>query len=224
MQPEHGSHPVRPDSGFIEVEGGRLFYIVEGAGRPVVFLHGAPGDHSMWNPQVAAFAPGFRVGRYDIRGFGQSRTEPPPAPGSYSRIQDLSSVLERLDFRSTHLVGYSMGSGIAVNFAFKHPDRVERLVLVSSSPPPIPPFPDELDLRTPEGREPLSELRVPTLLLVGERQASAIVFADQVCALTPEAKKVVIPNAGHLVHQEQPEIFNETVQQFLQTGRVKAPK
>ena len=116
------------DSGFVAVDGGRLYYEVAGEGPPVVLLHGGFGDRRMWDAQWAALARSFRVVRYDHRGFGRS-----PAPdGAYSPVGDLLRLLDHLGIQRAHLVGNSMGAGLALDFAVLQPERTGRVVAIAS--------------------------------------------------------------------------------------------
>jgi pimeloyl-ACP methyl ester carboxylesterase len=116
------------DTGYADVPGGRIYYEAAGQGDPVILIHGGFGDRRMWDAQFAALARGFRVVRYDHRGFGRSTR--PTAP--YSATQDLLALLDHLEIPAAHIVGNSMGGGIALDFAVLHPDRVKKLVVVSS--------------------------------------------------------------------------------------------
>jgi pimeloyl-ACP methyl ester carboxylesterase len=209
-----------PQTGYVPVEGGALFYAVDGPPNPpTVFLHAAGQTHAMWNPQVPDFAPYTRATRYDLRGFGQST----PPSGPFSRVGDLGSVLEHLRVGKAPLVGLSMGAGVAASYAVLNPRRVERLVIasVSGPPPGVPAFPDEIDFTTPQGRERLRDLHVPTLVLVGENAPVAVqTLATQIEALVPRAWRVVIPKAAHLLNLEQPELFNKLVVSFLYRGLI----
>jgi 3-oxoadipate enol-lactonase len=109
----------------LEVDGGDLYYEVFGSGYPLVFIHEGLAHSEVWDEQVAAFAPGYRVIRYDRRGYGRS-----PEPDSpYSNVDDLYALFDALGLRRAVLVGSSSGGGLAINFALKHPDLVEALVL-----------------------------------------------------------------------------------------------
>jgi 3-oxoadipate enol-lactonase len=114
--------------GFVEVEGGRLRYEVAGDGDPIVFLHGFGLDARMWDGELERFAGGYTVVRYDLRGFGRSSL--PAAP--FTHYDDLAALLAHLGFDRAHVVGLSMGGGVAVDFALAHPSRVRSLVLVDS--------------------------------------------------------------------------------------------
>jgi len=114
----------------IDVPGARLLTEVSGRGEPLVLLHGFSLDLRMWDAQVAAFAERFHVIRYDLRGFGRSTT---PAGEPYRHIDDLKALLEALGVRRTHVMGLSMGGGIAVDFALAYPELVSKLVLVDST-------------------------------------------------------------------------------------------
>jgi 3-oxoadipate enol-lactonase len=108
------------------LNGARIHYERDGQGLPVILLHAGIADWRMWEPQVDAFAKHFDVIRVDRRGFGGS--DLPPA--RWSPVADLLALMDELDLRPAHLVGCSMGSMLAIDFALLHPGRVSRLVSV----------------------------------------------------------------------------------------------
>lgn len=65
-------------SGFLDIDGARIYYEIDGAGPSVVLLHGAMMDTRMWEPQVPALAEQFSVVRFDQRGYGRSTQPPTP--------------------------------------------------------------------------------------------------------------------------------------------------
>ncbi len=94
---------------------------------PVVLIHAGIADSRMWEDLFAALRPAFTVTRYDLRGFGRT----PPAPGQFAHHEDLAALLLHLGIGRAALVGCSVGSRIALDFALAHPDRVARLVMIS---------------------------------------------------------------------------------------------
>jgi 3-oxoadipate enol-lactonase len=105
---------------------GPLAYEVDGDGPAVTFLHPGLWDRRTWDREFGRFADeGFRVLRYDARGFGRSSF--PEAP--FSNADDLLAVLDALEVERTALVGCSMGSSTAVEFVLRRPDRVWAAVL-----------------------------------------------------------------------------------------------
>jgi pimeloyl-ACP methyl ester carboxylesterase len=103
-----------------------------GSGAPVVLVHGVGLDHSMWDAQVAALAPRFRVLRYDMLGHGQtaaSRT----STDLDSYVRQLSGLLDDLGLARVSLVGFSLGGWVAGAFAADHAGRTQRLVLMNAA-------------------------------------------------------------------------------------------
>ncbi len=119
---------THPETGFVEVNGTKLYYEVLGEGHPLVLLHGGYMDRRMWDDQFAVFAGHNKVIRYDIRGFG--RTEMPQVP--YSDVQDLYELLNHLRIEKTHLLGLSYGGMTALDFTLEYPERVDALILVGT--------------------------------------------------------------------------------------------
>lgn len=106
-----------------------LFYLDEGQGSPLLFVHGFPLDHTMWREQIAEFRNTHRVLAVDLPGFGQSS----PAPGEMSIAGFADQLAEFLDqigaTEPVTLCGLSMGGSIALQFALRHPQRLSRLIL-----------------------------------------------------------------------------------------------
>jgi pimeloyl-ACP methyl ester carboxylesterase len=122
------SRPPR-ETGVVGVNGAGLYYETAGTGEPVVLLHAFMLDGRMWDDQFDVLAREFRVIRYDARGFGRSAL---PEPGaSYSHVDDLAALLDKLDARNPHLVGASMGARFALDFAVTHPDGVRSLAVIN---------------------------------------------------------------------------------------------
>jgi pimeloyl-ACP methyl ester carboxylesterase len=120
------------DTGRVAVNGGTLYYETRGSGPAVVLLHGGGQDFTMWDSQMEPLAGAFRVTRYDARGHGRST-----APiGPYSMADDLRLVLDHIGADRAHLVGFSMGAGVALDFAVTHEARVLTLALISVTGPP----------------------------------------------------------------------------------------
>lgn len=98
-----------------------------GSGSPLVLVHAGVADRRMWDPQMPTLAERHRVIRYDARGFGESL----PPQGAWSQHTDLLGVLDELLISRTHLVGASMGAGIAVEAALARPSTIDSLVLAA---------------------------------------------------------------------------------------------
>ena len=114
----------------------RLFYEDLGAGKPVVFIHGWPLNHEMWEYQLAELPKhGLRCIAYDRRGFGKS--DRPWGAYDYDTLaDDLKAVLEQLDLRNVTLVGFSMGGGEIARYIGKYgTERVGKVVLMSAVTP-----------------------------------------------------------------------------------------
>jgi pimeloyl-ACP methyl ester carboxylesterase len=118
--------PAAIASGFVETEGGRIYYEEAGEGPAVVMIHDGLLHRVTWDGQFAAFAESHRVIRWDRRGYG--RSDPPTAP--FRNIDDLYSLMEELGIETAALVGCSSGGLLAIEYALAHPDRVSALVLV----------------------------------------------------------------------------------------------
>jgi pimeloyl-ACP methyl ester carboxylesterase len=101
-----------------------------GEGLPVVFLHAGVCDKRMWESQMAAVAEeGWQAIAYDRRGYGETVS----ADEAFSHVDDLEAVLKALDIHAAVFVGCSMGGGLALDFALRHPGRVIGLVLIGTS-------------------------------------------------------------------------------------------
>lgn len=97
-------------------------------GLPVVFVHGFPFSHAMWDPQMMALPQDYRAISYDVRGHGESEA----GDGQYSIeyfVDDLVGLLDHLGIPKSVLCGLSMGGYIALRAAERHPERIRALVL-----------------------------------------------------------------------------------------------
>ena len=110
---------------------------VEGAGTPVLLLHGFPDSSRLWRRQVPALvAAGFRTIAPDLRGFGESDRPSGVADYAVSRsIADVLSVLDALEVERPHVVGHDWGAGVAWALAALVPERVDRVVVMSVGHP-----------------------------------------------------------------------------------------
>ena len=119
---------LKVDSGYINVDGGKLFYEAAGKGENIVLIHDGALHREVWDAQFPVFAENYRVIRYDRRGFGKS----PNPTNPYSNIDDLNQLFIQLKLKKAVIMGISSGGGLAIDFTLKYPDRVSSLVLVGA--------------------------------------------------------------------------------------------
>lgn len=113
-----------------------LYYEDQGAGQPVVLIHGYPLNGHSWERQTSELlTAGYRVITYDRRGFGRSSKV--GSGYDYDTFAaDLNTVLETLDLRDVVLVGFSMGTGELARYVSRHGhERVAKLAFLASLEP-----------------------------------------------------------------------------------------
>jgi pimeloyl-ACP methyl ester carboxylesterase len=103
--------------------------IWEGGGPPVLCIHGLTANCRCWDLVASALAPAHMVMAVDLRGRGLS-DKPDRGYSLSHHVQDLFGVLQNLTGDRVVLIGHSLGAFIALAFAARHPERVEKLVLV----------------------------------------------------------------------------------------------
>ena len=264
---------VEISSGYIDVDGGRLFYEEAGVGECIVLLHDGTIHREIWDAQFPVLVRDYRVVRYDRRGYGKS-TNP---EAQYSNIDDLNRLFAQLRIDNAILFGMSAGGGICIDFTLKYPEKIKALVLVGAvvngygySPHmltrggrlnsiadlfadreyfiryigwedpytihpenvkakerclellkanPINVSIEKYTLAKPADRLAahfLSEIDVPTLVLVGEHDIPDVHAHSGVIEFgIPGATREIIPNCGHLIPLDQPDAFNAAVSNFL---------
>ena len=119
---------ITVDSGYVNIDGGRLFYEAAGSGDYIVLLHDGIVHREIWDYQFLEFAKNYRVIRYDRRSYGKSSD---PA-GYYSHIEDLHQLFDQLKINNAIIMGMSSGGRLAIDFTLKYPGRVSGLVLVGA--------------------------------------------------------------------------------------------
>ena len=121
----------------ITANGLRFSIVDEGAGDPVIFLHGFPDTAYVWRHQIAALtAAGFRAIAPDLRGRGKS--ERPARVEDYALpaiVADVAAMMDTLGMARAHIVGHDWGAALAWFFATRHPERVDHLVVISVGHP-----------------------------------------------------------------------------------------
>jgi len=118
----------------------KINHRVDGERGPwVTLVTGIANDTTMWNAQMPALTPHFRVLRYDLRGQGGS--EATPAPYSISLlVDDLARLWREVGVQKTHLVGLGLGGGIVQAAAVAHGDRLISLMPVCCRAKMVPEF------------------------------------------------------------------------------------
>jgi pimeloyl-ACP methyl ester carboxylesterase len=115
----------------VQLHGHPLSYVDAGTGPAVLFIHGLLGSHQHWAHLIRTLAAERRLIAPDLFGHGASAKP----MGDYSlgaHAATLRDLLDRLEIAQVTLVGHSLGGGIAMQFAYLFPERVARLVLLSS--------------------------------------------------------------------------------------------
>jgi len=113
-----------------------IFYQEYGKGKPVIFIHGWPLNHEMWEYQLSELPKhNLRCIAYDRRGFGKS--DRPWEGYDYDTLaSDLNELITQLDLSSVTLVGFSMGGGEVARYIGNYgTDKIEKVVFISSVTP-----------------------------------------------------------------------------------------
>jgi pimeloyl-ACP methyl ester carboxylesterase len=119
-------------SGTVRANGQKLYYEVHGEGQPLVLVMGIGYDCTLWTlAQVPALSQKFRVVIFDNRDAGRSSQ----ATGAYAiadMADDTAGLMDALDIKKAHVCGLSMGGMIAMEFALRHPGRLDRMILTGA--------------------------------------------------------------------------------------------
>jgi pimeloyl-ACP methyl ester carboxylesterase len=263
---------MKIQSGYAEINDVRLFYEISGEGEPLVLIHGNVGDRRIWDDQFEILAEKYKAIRYDSRGFGKSSL--PNQDDPYSFHEDLRALLNYLGITRTHLLGLSMGSGVAIDFVLSYPEMSSSLITAGpwifgfSSQELISLFEvinalacergikialnhwlkapflkhtmrnnhvanrlkeivfeysgwhfineDPIRFLTPTALLQLDNINLPTLIITSDYDLKDCKeIADLLESKIPNAKKVVIADAAHMMNIEKPTKFNEIVLEFL---------
>jgi pimeloyl-ACP methyl ester carboxylesterase len=115
----------------IKVDGRNVLYYTAGQGEPLVVIHGGGGDARTWWHNIEELAEKYTVYAPDLPGYGGSQ----PLDGDYY-IPELTEFLDRfaksLGLEKFYIIGHSLGGGIALDYTLKFPQKIKKLVLVSS--------------------------------------------------------------------------------------------
>lgn len=221
----------------------QLHYIEQGQGQHLILLHGNGEDSSYFVYQISYFSRNYRVIAIDTRGHGKSpRGEKPFSIRQFS--EDLKDCLEAMNIAKTILLGFSDGGNIALEFALKYPERVEKLVLNGANLFPsgvkaIYQWPIEVGYRMAKlfakksekarqnaemlglmVNEPnidlseLARLTMPVLVVAGSKDMIKESHTRLIYKSLPNAQLNII-EGDHFVANKNPEAFNEVVNRFL---------
>lgn len=120
-------------SKFIELEGMRVHYRDQGAGPPIVLLHGTSSSLHTWEGWTEKLATHRRVVRLDMPGFGLTGPAPDRDYSAVRLARVVTELMDKLGIPRADLAGNSLGGRVALTLTLDHPERVRRLVLVDAA-------------------------------------------------------------------------------------------
>lgn len=220
-----------------------LYYEESGNGFPLILLHGNGEDHTYFEKQVSFFSDSYRVIALDTRGHGKS----PRGDGEFTLSRfadDLYEFMKLMGIEKAHILGFSDGANIAVIFALRHPEMIEKLILNGGNLSPAGirksvQLPIEVGYRIagffagksmPAAQnaemlglmvnephiEPgeLTAITVPTLVIAGTRDMVKRRHTELIAASLPDSRLVFI-KGNHFIANRKAALFNEAVREFL---------
>lgn len=224
----------------------QLHYTEQGSGFPLILLHGNGEDSSYFVHQINHFSKQYRVIALDTRGHGQSpRGEKPFSIKQFA--EDLHDFMNEKGIDKAILLGFSDGGNIALTFALKYPERVEKLILNGANlfpngVKPLYQWPIEIGYRIAKTfakkdekakknsemlglmvNEPhielseLSQLTMPVLVIAGTKDMIKESHTRLIYNSLPNAKLEII-KGDHFVANKNHEAFNAAVSSFLHTS------
>ena len=221
------------------------YFTVEGSGEPLILLHGNGEDSGYFRGQIGVFAKAFRVFALDTRGHGKT----PRGAAAFTIRQfadDLLGFMDAQQLEKAHLLGFSDGGNIAMDFALRYPERVERLILNGANLNPggvkrTVQIPIELAYRITKQFarrsvaaaqkaemlglmvndphvEPsaLASIRAKTLVIAGTKDLIKAEHTKQIAHGIPGAELLFL-EGDHFVAKKHPEAFNRAVLAFLRS-------
>ncbi len=121
-----------PQTGYAVVNGLTMYYEMQGTGAPLILLHGGLGATGMLGDVVPVLAARRRVVAVDLQAHG--RTADIDRPLRYEHMaDDVAALIAHLGLATATVMGYSLGAGVALQLAIRHPDVVDKLVAVSAT-------------------------------------------------------------------------------------------
>lgn len=154
-------------TGKVPVGDAEIYYEIHGEGPPLVLLHGGVDPSATFGTPLAAMAATHRVIAIHLRGHGFSTDTDEPW-STEAMADDVAAVLRHLGIRRARLMGYSLGAGVSLQVAIRHPEMVEKLVVVS--------VPFRADGHYPEVRQAFAEM--PAMAVAIGQQLSASPLAQ----------------------------------------------
>jgi pimeloyl-ACP methyl ester carboxylesterase len=125
---------TEPTSGYAPVNGLQMYYEVHGDATgdlpPLLLLHGGVVGSVTFSPLLPAFTANRQVITADLQGHGHTRDVDRPFR-SETMADDVAALLAHLEIEQADLLGYSMGGGVALQTAIRHPEIVRKLVVIS---------------------------------------------------------------------------------------------
>src|SRR5258708_4404175 len=123
----------KPTTGYAPVNGIKMYYEVHGSGEPVVLLHGAfMTITNNWDGWIDELSKTRKVIAIEMQGHG--RTADVRREFTYENLaDDVAALLNYLEIPRADLIGYSMGGSVAMQCAIRHPDKVRKAVIISST-------------------------------------------------------------------------------------------
>jgi proline iminopeptidase len=122
--------------GTVAVDGAELYYVTHGTGRPLMLMHGGLGpDHSYFRPWLDALGDEIELIYYDHRGGGRSsRLDSFDGITHDTLTDDADRLRAHLGYESMTLLGHSYGGMLALEYALRHPERLDGLILCCTAP------------------------------------------------------------------------------------------
>jgi pimeloyl-ACP methyl ester carboxylesterase len=130
--PADVSAQPKPTTGYAPVNGVKMYYEVHGSGEPVVLLHGAfMTITNNWTGWIDELSKTRKVIAVEMQGHGRTADIDRDITNE-NLADDVAALLEQLKIPRADLIGYSMGGAVAMQCAIRHPDKVRKVVVISS--------------------------------------------------------------------------------------------
>lgn len=119
-------------SGYADVDGLHLYYETRGSGKPLVLIHGGVSASEAFGPNLEELARSREVIAVHLQGHGRTRDIARPLRFE-SMADDVAALIKQLGLGKADVMGYSLGGGVALQTVIRHPEVVNRLILVSAA-------------------------------------------------------------------------------------------